>query len=129
MFRDVKAFSGFSVDDTAAAKRFYGETLGLEVTEEGGPGLLGIRLGGGATVLAYPKDDHVPAEFTILNFPVDDLDASVEALEAAGVALLTYPHMGEPDDKGVYRSPGGGPDIAWFNDPAGNVLAVMADPS
>lgn len=121
MFRDTPAFSGFSVDDIGAAKAFYGDTLGLEVTES--DGMLELRLGGGATVLVYPKPDHTPATFTILNFPVDDIDRAVDELASAGVRFERYPHLGEQDEKGVYR--GNGPDIAWFTDPAGNVLSVL----
>ncbi len=123
MFASAKAFSGFSVDDIPAARDFYGGTLGLDVTEENG--MLHLHLGGGGTVLVYPKGDaHVPAEFTVLNFPVQDIDGAVDALTAAGVALERYPDFPEPDAKGIYR--GMGPDIAWFRDPAGNVLSVLA---
>ena len=123
MLGESKAFSGFSVDDIPKAKEFYAGTLGLEVTEE--HGMLGLRLGGGATVLVYPKPDHTPASFTVLNFPVDDVGRAVDELTAAGVRFERYPHLGEADDKGVYR--GEGPDIAWFKDPAGNVLSVLSD--
>ena len=126
MFTNSKAFSSFSVDDIGAAKHFSGDTLGLDVSEEP-MGLLALHLGGGGTVLVYPKDDHTPAQFTILNFPVDDIDAAVDGLAAAGISLAISPHLGEPDAKGISRSPGEGPDITWFTDPAGNVLAVMAD--
>lgn len=126
MFTDSQAFSGFAVDDTEAAKRFYGETLGLRVSEED-MGLLGLHLGSGATVLIYPKEGHTPAEFTILNFPVADVGAAADGLTAAGVTLERYPQMGEPDEHGVYRALGGGPDIAWFRDPAGNVLSILED--
>jgi catechol 2,3-dioxygenase-like lactoylglutathione lyase family enzyme len=120
MFATTPAYSGFSVDDIGKAKEFYGGTLGLGVTES--DGMLSLRLGGGASVLVYPKADHAPATFTILNFPVADIDRAVDELTAAGVRLERYPHLGEPDERGVYR--GVGPDIAWFTDPAGNVLAV-----
>lgn len=126
MFQDTKAFSGFSVDDIGRARGFYGETLGLRVDEEGG--MLFLRLGGGGTVLLYPKDDHRPAEFTVLNFPVDDVDGSVDALTARGVAFERYPGF-DTDAKGVVRSTGEGmPSIAWFKDPAGNVLSVLQEP-
>ncbi len=124
MFSEVPAFSGFSVDDIDAARAFYGGTLGLAVRDE--MGMLDIALAGGGHVLVYPKgSDHVPASFTVLNFPVDDIDAAVDALTAAGVSLERYPQFGEPDERGVYR--GMGPDIAWFTDPAGNVLAVLRE--
>lgn len=124
MFTTVPAFSGFSVDDIEKAREFYGGTLGLEVSDM--DGLLRIRLGSGATVLAYPKADHVPATFTILNFPVDDIDRAVDVLTAAGVGLERYPQLGEQDERGVYRGPPG-PDLAWFTDPAGNILSVLMD--
>jgi catechol 2,3-dioxygenase-like lactoylglutathione lyase family enzyme len=123
MFRNVPAFSGYSVDDIPKARAFYGDTLGLDVAEANG--LLEMRLGSGATVLLYPKDDHVPATFTVLNFPVDDIDAAVDELAAAGIAFERYPQFGEPDAKGVYRGLEG-PEIAWFTDPAGNVLSVVS---
>jgi catechol 2,3-dioxygenase-like lactoylglutathione lyase family enzyme len=122
MFKDTKAFSGFSVDDVPRAKRFYGDTLGLDVSEE--HGMLFLKLGGGATVLAYPKEDHVPATFTILNFPVDDVEGAVDRLAAAGVSFERYDGF-DQDEKGIAR--GQGPDIAWFKDPAGNILSVLAD--
>lgn len=120
MFSDSKAFSGFAVSDTGVAKEFYGGVLGLEITEENG--LLNIHLGSGAQVLAYPKADHVPADFTILNFPVSDIDAAVSELIARGVEMERYPGV-NADDKGIVRSPG--PLIAWFKDPAGNILSVL----
>ncbi|MFC9425924.1 VOC family protein [Streptomyces sp. NPDC056987] len=122
MFGRSEAFSGFAVDDIDKARRFYGETLGLEVTEE--YGLLRLRLAGGTTVLIYPKPDHTPATFTILNFPVTDIDAAVEELTARGVRLQRYPGM-DADEKGVFRD--GGPYIAWFTDPAGNILSVLQE--
>ena len=123
MFSADRAFSGFSVDDIDAAKRFYGETLGLEV-EENPMGFIDIHLPSGATVLAYGKPNHTPASFTILNFPVDDVEAAVDDLNARGVTTKIYtdPDFGT-DAKGISR--GRGPDIAWFTDPAGNVLSVL----
>jgi catechol 2,3-dioxygenase-like lactoylglutathione lyase family enzyme len=123
MFTSDKAFSGFSVSDLAAAKRFYGETLGLRV-EEDAMGFIQIHLASGATVLAYGKPNHTPASFTILNFPVDDVEAAVDDLNARGVTTKIYtdPDFGT-DAKGISR--GQGPDIAWFTDPAGNVLSVI----
>ncbi|MGD9696993.1 MAG: VOC family protein [Thermoleophilia bacterium] len=126
MFADTAAFSGFAVDDLAAARRFYGETLGVRA-EDGPMGLLELRLGGGATVLVYPKPDHAPATFTILNFPVPDIDAAVDELAARGVAFERYPGF-EQDEKGIARGPEG-PAIAWFTDPAGNILSVIEEPS
>jgi catechol 2,3-dioxygenase-like lactoylglutathione lyase family enzyme len=123
MLSESKAFSGFSVDDAEAAKAFYGDVLGLRVTDiEGAPGLMTLHLGGDTNVLVYPKDDHEPASFTILNFPVDDVDATVDELAARGVRFERY-DWAEQDDKGINR--GMGPAIAWFKDPAGNVLSVL----
>jgi catechol 2,3-dioxygenase-like lactoylglutathione lyase family enzyme len=119
MFTPDGAFSGFSIDDSAAAKEFYGTTLGLEVTEIGG-GFLNLHLKSGAKVLAYLKEDHEPASFTILNFEVDDVEAAVDDLISRGVDTDPYSAGG----KGIMR--GNGPDIAWFKDPAGNVLSVLA---
>ena len=120
MFKDTKAFSGFAVDDVDAARKFYGDTLGLEITEENG--LLNLQIAGGNPVLVYPKPGHVPADYTILNFPVDDVDATVDELTARGVTFEHYEGMPQ-DDKGIMRD--NGPDIAWFKDPAGNVLSVL----
>jgi len=125
MFKDTAAFSGFSVDDIDAARDFYRGTLGLKVTDEA-MGLLRLHLGSGATVLVYPKGDaHVPATFTILNFPVDDIEAAVDALTAKGVRFERYPQLGGGDERGIHRGNGEGPDIAWFTDPAGNILSVL----
>jgi predicted enzyme related to lactoylglutathione lyase len=121
MFTTSGAFSGFSIDDSAAAKEFYGTTLGLEVTEND-LGFLTLHLESGATVLAYVKPDHEPASFTILNFEVDDVESAVDDLNARGVDTKIYEGTG--DEKGIVR--GRGPDIAWFRDPAGNVLSVLA---
>lgn len=116
-----EAFSGFSVDDLGAAQEFYGGTLGLRVTHDPGMGLLTLTLGG-RQLLIYAKDDHVPATFTVLNFPVADVEAAVRDLTARGLTFLRYDGMSQ-DDWGIHR--GGGPLIAWFTDPAGNVLAVL----
>jgi catechol 2,3-dioxygenase-like lactoylglutathione lyase family enzyme len=121
MFADTPVFSGFAVDDLAAARKFYGEVLGLKVSED--HGLLTLHIAGGREILAYPKPDHVPATFTILNFPVDDIDRAVDELTARGVAFQRYDSF-DQDDKGIDRS-GDGPPIAWFTDPAGNILAVL----
>jgi catechol 2,3-dioxygenase-like lactoylglutathione lyase family enzyme len=124
MFKDTKAFSGFSVDDLNKAKEFYGGTLGLEVSEE--DGLLALRLGGGAQVIVYPKPNHVPATFTILNFPVDDVEKAVDELTARGVRFEIYDEDElKTDEKGISR--GFGPAIAWFRDPAGNILSVLEE--
>jgi predicted enzyme related to lactoylglutathione lyase len=122
-FTPAHAFSGFSVNDTDAAKQFYGGTLGLEVAE-GPMGTLELSLPGGAKVMMYPKPDHQPATFTILNFAVEDVEAAVDQLNGRGVQTKIYDDPDLPtDDKGIMR--GNGPDIAWFKDPAGNVLAVL----
>ena len=121
MFKDTKAFSGFSVDDIQRAREFYGGTLGLDVSEE--HGLLTLHLAGGANVLVYPKDNHEPPSFTILNFPVSDIEAAVDELKRAGVRFESYEGELETDEKGIFR--GGGPLIAWFRDPAGNILSVL----
>lgn len=123
MFGKTKAFSGFSVNDVAAAKHFYGETLGLEVTEA--HGILRLHLAGGGEVIAYSKgEQHTPASFTILNFQVEDIDTAVTELARRGVVFERYPGL-ETDERGVFR--GGGPFIAWFTDPARNVLAVLQE--
>jgi predicted enzyme related to lactoylglutathione lyase len=123
MFKDTKAFSGFAVDDIPAAKTFYEETLGLEVSEANG--LLTLHLAGDRPTLVYPRPGHEPAAYTILNFPVDDIDAAVDALVERGVAFERYEGF-DQDDKGIARGEGG-PFIAWFRDPAGNVLAVLQE--
>jgi catechol 2,3-dioxygenase-like lactoylglutathione lyase family enzyme len=124
MFANTKAFSGFSVDDIPKAEQFYGETLGLDVSEENG--LLTLNIAGDRPTLIYPKDDHEPATFTILNFPVDDIEAAVDALAERGVEFERYEGTDiETDEKGIFR--GEGPLIAWFKDPAGNVLSVIQD--
>jgi catechol 2,3-dioxygenase-like lactoylglutathione lyase family enzyme len=121
MFKDTEAFSGFSVDDIGAARGFYGGTLGLEVTEQMAG--LGFTLATGGRVFLYPKPDHTPATFTVLNFLVDDIEATVDALAAGGVSMERYDGF-EQDDRGI-GAPGGGPRIAWFKDPAGNILSVI----
>jgi catechol 2,3-dioxygenase-like lactoylglutathione lyase family enzyme len=125
MFKTISAFSGFSVDDLAKAKAFYSETLGLDVETDG----VGVRLHlpGGGTVFAYPKQDHQPATFTILNFAVDDIDAAVDDLTGRGVRFEHYDNVPKTDEKGILRgrAQNRGPDIAWFKDPAGNFLSVI----
>jgi catechol 2,3-dioxygenase-like lactoylglutathione lyase family enzyme len=122
MFKDTKAFSGFAVDDLEAARQFYGETLGLTISTE--MGLLNLQLAGGARpTLVYPKPDFEPATYTILNFPVADIDEAVDALIERGVAFEIYDGFGQ-DEKGIARGDEG-PPIAWFRDPAGNILSVL----
>ena len=123
MFATTKAFSGFAVGDVAEARRFYEGTLGLRVSETNG--LLTLHLADGRDTLIYPKADHVPATYTILNFVVDDVEGAVGELESRGVTLERYDGF-EQDEKGISRAPGG-PAIAWFTDPAGNILAVLED--
>jgi catechol 2,3-dioxygenase-like lactoylglutathione lyase family enzyme len=122
MFRHTSAFSSFSVSDMDVARRFYAETLGLEVLD-GEMGSLELHLGGGGKVLLYPKATHEPATFTVLNFPVDDIDVAVDRLVALGVRFERYEGEIQTDAKGVSR--GDGPDIAWFKDPAGNVISIL----
>jgi predicted enzyme related to lactoylglutathione lyase len=120
MLENSKAFSGFSVDDIAQAKQFYGETLGLSVSEQNG--MLTLHIAGDRDTLIYPKSDHAPATYTILNFPVPDIEDAVEQLGKRGVAFAALPGV---DDKGIMRH--GGPLIAWFKDPAGNWLSVLQE--
>jgi catechol 2,3-dioxygenase-like lactoylglutathione lyase family enzyme len=120
MFKDTKAFSGFSVDDVTAARTFYGDTLGVDVSEENE--MLFLHIAGDRDILVYPKADHAPATYTVLNFPVDDVDAAVDELARRGVSMEKHDGL---DAKGINRS--GGPLIAWFKDPAGNWLSVIQD--
>jgi catechol 2,3-dioxygenase-like lactoylglutathione lyase family enzyme len=120
MFENTRAFSGFSVDDVPEARKFYGETLGLRVSEESG--MLSLHIAGERDILVYPKPDHTPATFTILNFPVDDIEKAVDELAERGVRFERYDDS-NTDEKGIYR--GQGPLIAWFKDPAGNILSVL----
>jgi len=122
MLEKSKAFSSFSVNDIQKAKQFYGETLGLQASESNG--LLNLQFADGKTVLIYPKSNHTPATFTILNFPVDSVDKAVDELTARGVRFEIYndPSI-KTDARGIFR--GGGPVIAWFKDPAGNILSVL----
>ncbi|MCY0938619.1 VOC family protein [Streptomyces sp. H34-S4] len=125
MFADSKGYSGFSVDDLGKAKEFYGGTLGLRVTEEEDMPHLQLHLAGDTKVLIYPKENHEPASFTILNFPVDDIDKAVDELAARGVRFERYEEF-EVDDRGIVRhAEPGTPSIAWFKDPAGNILSVL----
>jgi len=120
MFASTKAFSGFAVPDVEQAREFYGETLGLKTSEE--HGLLTLHIAGDRPTLVYPKPDFVPATYTVLNFPVDDIDAAVDALVARGVTMERYDAF-EQDDKGILREES--PKVAWFTDPAGNILSVV----
>jgi catechol 2,3-dioxygenase-like lactoylglutathione lyase family enzyme len=120
MFKKSKAYGSFSVDDIPAAKKFYGDTLGLGVEE--GHGMLRVAVAGGNPLLIYPKPDHVPATYTALNFPVDDVVAAVDDLTARGIATIKYPGT---DERGISRDMG--PAIAWFADPAGNILSILEE--
>jgi len=129
MFIDKKAFSSFSVNDIDKAKEFYQDTLGLNantIEMGGGYSMLELDVTGGTKVMIYPKPNHTPASFTVLNFPVDDLDKTVDELTAKGVKFEQY-DMGDmkTDEKGIVRGNGMGPDIAWFADPAGNIISVL----
>src|SRR5438128_865268 len=127
MFKATKAFSSFSVDDIKNAKEFYGQTLGLKTSEtaEG----LELRITGGTTIFVYPKANHTPATFTILNFLVDDIEKAVDDLAGLGVRFESYKGEMKTDEKGIFRgaSRGMGPNIAWFKDPAGNILSVLEE--
>jgi catechol 2,3-dioxygenase-like lactoylglutathione lyase family enzyme len=120
MFTHTEAFSGFAAPDIDAAREFYEGTLGIETSVESG--LLTLHIAGGRDILVYPKPDHEPATYTILNFPVDDIDAAVDALAERGIEFERYEDFGQ-DEKGIMR--GEGPPIAWFKDPAGNILSVL----
>jgi predicted enzyme related to lactoylglutathione lyase len=122
MFEDSNAFSGFSVDDIAKAKQFYSETLGIRTSEQ--RGMLTLHLAGERDTLIYHKVEHMPASFTILNFVVDDIELAVKEMVARGVRFETYVPA-EQDENHIFR--GGGPPIAWFKDPAGNILSVLAN--
>jgi catechol 2,3-dioxygenase-like lactoylglutathione lyase family enzyme len=124
MFANSKAFSGFAVDDLQKARQFYGETLGLKTSEEHGMPLLTLHLAGDRDTLIYEKPDFTPATYTILNFPVDDVEKAVDELAARGVRFERYDGF-EQDEKGIAR--GEGPNIAWFKDPAGNILSVLEE--
>ncbi len=122
MLKDTNTFSSFSVDNIDKAREFYGKALGLEVKDDT-MGLLSLNLKGGNTIMIYPKPDHTPATFTILNFPVDNIEEAVDELASHGVRFLQYDGEIKTDEKGISR--GEGPNIAWFNDPAGNILSVL----
>jgi len=126
MLKNSKAFSSFAVEDIPKAKNFYGQLLGLDVSDE--HGLLRLHLAGGGNILLYPKPNHTPASFTVLNFPVDSLEQVVDDLAGRGVRFERYDNADlKTDEKGIHR--GQGPDIAWFKDPAGNILSVLKPPT
>jgi catechol 2,3-dioxygenase-like lactoylglutathione lyase family enzyme len=129
MLADSQAYAGFSTDDIDKAREFYGRTLGIR-TSDGEMGILRLHLGGGGTVIIYPKQDHQPATYTVLNFPVPDIAATVDGLTAAGVTFERYPGF-ESDERGIVHPPKPeyGPPIAWFKDPAGNVISVLEETS
>ncbi|WP_406858916.1 VOC family protein [Streptomyces sp. HUAS MG47] len=127
MLGDSKSFGSFSVGSVDTVREFYATTLGLRVSEDKEMDILFLKLAGDRDVLVYPKDDHEPATFTVLNFLVDDIGKTVDDLAARGVTFERYDQFPQ-DEKGIMRDEGGGPAIAWFKDPAGNVLAVMEDP-
>ena len=124
MFADTKAFSGFAVDDIDEARRFYGETLGLKISD-GPMGILTLELAGDRPTMVYPKPDFTPATYTVLNFRVEDIEAAVDGLRERGVEFERYDDSFEQDDRGIARA--AGPAIAWFKDPAGNILSVLRD--
>lgn len=123
MIYSDKAFSGFSVDDLEKAKRFYADVLGVEVTQTE----MGLKLSMGNDVFIYQKDDHQPATFTVLNFPTDNIDTAVAALKEKGVKFESYPEMTDEDNIARGLDYNMGPNIAWFKDPAGNILSVLQD--
>ena len=129
MFREANAFNSFSVNDLAAAKEFYGSTLGLKVTDVANMHVLSVSLAGGGTVVIYPKPDHAPATFTVLNFKVPNIDEAVDKLKEKNVQFESYESEIKTDENNISRGAesGRGPNIAWFRDPAGNILSVLED--
>jgi catechol 2,3-dioxygenase-like lactoylglutathione lyase family enzyme len=125
MFKKSPAFAGFSVDNIDKARQFYSQTLGLEIAES--MGILSLHIAGGSKVIIYPKPNHIPATFTVLKFPVDDIDAAVDELQRKGIVFEQYGDPIKTDPKGIHRNPDKtkGPDVAWFKDPAGNILSVL----
>jgi len=121
MLKGTTAFSGFSSDDIPKARAFYGDTLGVDVSEDNG--MLSLKFPNGHTVLIYPKDDHQPATYTTLNFEVDDIETAVDELVGKGVTFERYDQMPGQDERGIMRDQG--PPIAWFKDPAGNILSLI----
>ena len=126
MFKDTKAMSGFSVNDLQKAKEFYQDKLGIEVSENA-MGILTLHISGGGKVIIYPKPNHQPATFTILNFPVADLEKTVDELIKLGITFEKYDEPIKTNEKGILKGDGRGPDIAWFKDPAGNILSVLQE--
>jgi predicted enzyme related to lactoylglutathione lyase len=126
MLKHSKAFSGFSVNDIPKAKEFYAEVLGLEV-KDNPMGVIELNIEGGNKIIIYPKPNHVPATFTVLNFPVTNIDDAVDELIRKGIAFEQYEVPIKTDEKGICRSDGKSPNIAWFKDPAGNILSLIED--
>lgn len=126
MLKHSKAFSGFSVNDIPEAKNFYAAVLGLDV-KDNPMGLIELHLEGGNHIIIYPKPDHVPATFTVLNFPVEDIDKAADELIGKGIRFEQYDEPIKTDEKGICRGGGKGPNIAWFKDPAGNILSLIED--
>lgn len=125
MFKNTFAFSGFSTNDIRKAKEFYGDKLGIDVSEH--MGLLTLHIAGGLKVIIYPKPNHVPATFTVLNFPVENIEQAVDELRAKGITFEQYEGDIKTDAKGILWANGRGPNIAWFKDPAGNILSVIEE--
>jgi predicted enzyme related to lactoylglutathione lyase len=125
MFKNTKAFSTFSVDDLQRAKDFYAGTLELDVSEM--PEGLALNIAGGGRVFLYPKPNHAPASFTVLNFPVDEIEQAVDELTTRGVSFEKYEGAIETDSKGIHHGDEGPAAIAWFKDPAGNILSVLQE--
>ena len=129
MLKSSQAFSSFAVKDLEQARKFYRDTLGVDVSDVPGMGVMRLDLAGGLSVLVYPKPDHAPATFTVLNFPVDDVERTVDALVERGVRFEIYRDGPvKTDAKGISRG-NGGPTIAWFRDPSGNILSVLKEVS
>jgi predicted enzyme related to lactoylglutathione lyase len=126
MFKNAEVFPSFSVDDVSKAKQFYGQVLGLQVSEADMPGILQLNLAEGKDVIIYPKENHEPATFTVLNFPVDDIEATVDELSQRGVRFEQYEGEIKTNEKGIHDGDEG-PRIAWFKDPAGNILSVLEE--
>lgn len=126
MFKNTKAFSGFSVDDLEKARHFYGDLLKIKVIQDEAMPILELHVEGSIPLVIYEKPNHEAATFTVLNFPVDDVEKAVEALEGMGIVFEDYDLPGlKTDSRHIFRDPDGGPQIAWFRDPAGNILSVL----